>query len=700
MKTKTRASIIIGALGLLLALLLSSLSWFNNFEAYTWDWRVNSLADSKQASDEVCVILLDQKSLDWVQKEQELSWPWPRELFAAIISYCEESGAKALGFDVLFTNPSFVDTNDDATLAAAIKSYGNFVLPAEGKNKQRDKQFNWPLELKDKFLIDLSGGYTSFNHADQPLSEFALNSKIISHVNASPDEDGVNRSALLLAKVGDKVLPSLGLGTYLAANPDITVKRTSEGLELGTKIIPLDKKGAALFRLRGPSQTHKSYNAASIIHSFLLSQEGEEPIVPKSMLKDKYVLFGYSAAGLHDQHNVSLGGKYPGVEVHATVIDNILKEDFFKQLPFGLSLVLALTVSIIATLILLNVSSYLKQGFFVIVFLALPSLIAFGAASAGCKIALLLPTVSVGSSLFLSVGFNYLTEGRQKKFIKHAFNHYLSPHVINELIHNPDKLKLGGERAEISIFFSDLEGFTTISERLSPEVLIELLNEYLSAMSDIILEEQGTIDKYEGDAIIAFWNAPIRVENHAYQIVKSALKCQQVLAEMNPRLKERAGTDLKMRIGIHTGPAVVGNMGASERFDYTMLGDSVNLAARLEGVNKQFGTFTMISEETRKQIGDAYPVRELARVEVVGRKEPVTVYEPMLEEEYLERKSALEKFEQGLSLFYEEKLVEALKVFEDNSPDDRPSKFYANKCRLLIEQNQTAPGGVWVMTSK
>ena len=218
-------------------------------------------------------------------------------------------------------------------------------------------------------------------------------------------------------------------------------------------------------------------------------------------------------------------------------------------------------LALIATTIILNSSSYIKQGIFVIILLTFPSFIAFGAASFGYKIDLLLPSVSVASALFLSVGFNYLTEGRQKRFIKHAFNHYLSPHVINEMITNPDKLKLGGERAEISIFFSDLQGFTSISEKLSPEVLIELLNEYLSAMSEIILEEQGTIDKYEGDAIIAFWNAPLPVENHARQIVKSALRCQQVLAEMNPRLKEKAGTDLKMRIGIHTGPAVVGKYG-------------------------------------------------------------------------------------------------------------------------------------------
>ena len=700
MSSKTKAGIFIGGLGFLFAFLLSCLSWFSSMEAYTWDWRVNSLADPSKASSEVCVILLDQKSLDWAQQEQEQSWPWPREYFSLILSYCKESGAKAVGFDVLFTNPSYVDSNDDKALADAIKSQERFVLPVEGKDKKDEKKFVWPTELEDKFILDISEGFRTYDHVDQPLKDFAENSKLLSHVNAFPDEDGVNRSALLLAKVGDKVLPSLGLGTYLAGNPGIKIERTKNGLLLGGKEIPLDKNGTALFQLRGPSKTHKTFNTASIIHSMVLIEEGEEPIVPKSELKDKYVLFGYSAAGLHDQHNVSIGGKYPGVEVHATVIDNILQNGFFKRVPLVFNYILAIALSIISALILLKASSHLKQGIFVLVLLVFPSLIAFGAASYGYKTELLLPAVSVASSLFLSVGFSYLTEGRQKRFIKHAFKHYLSSHVIEELIDNPDKLKLGGERREISIFFSDLQGFTTISEKLEPEVLIEVLNEYLSAMSDIILDESGTIDKYEGDAIIAFWNAPLNVKNHAFKCVDSALQCQKVLAEMNPRLKEKAGTDLKMRIGIHTGPAVVGNMGASERFDYTMLGDSVNLAARLEGVNKQFGTFTMISEETQKQMGDTYPVRELARVEVVGRKEPVTVYEPMLQEEYESKKADLEKFDQALRLFYEEKFQEALEIFEENSQNDPPSKHYANKCRNLIENDQKAPNGVWVMTSK
>ena len=705
MKNKGRISIIIGLIAAVLAILPSNFEWFRNIESSTWDWRVTYLADPDKKSDEIVVILLDQKSLDWVQEEQGLSHRWPRELYAAILSYCHESGAKAVGFDLLFTDPSFIGVEDDLSFGEAAKSFGRVVLPVESRReKSTEKEFVWPQFYTEKIKkissIQNKRNYKTYDYANLPIEEIASQVHLVCHVNSLPDDDGVNRSALLLAKVGNKLLPSLGLATYLAGNKGAEVEVTAEALKIGSKSIPLDDQGASLIRLRGPSKTHTAFSAASILQSYLRVQEGEEPVVAAEKLKDKYILFGYSAAGLHDQHTVSFGDKYPGVEVHATVIDNIINEDFFREAPPFVNYVAALLLALIAPLLLLKSGSHFKQGLIMIILITCPTIIAFLSASAGYKTALFFPTLAISSSLFLSVGYNYLTEGRQKRFIKHAFNHYLSPHVIEQMIDNPEKLKLGGERTEISIFFSDLQGFTSISEKLSPEVLIDLLNEYLSAMSEIILEEQGTIDKYEGDAIIAFWNAPLPVENHAVQIVKSALKCQKVLAEMNPELKKKAQTDLKMRIGIHTGPAVVGNMGAAERFDYTMLGDSVNLAARLEGVNKQFGTFTMISEETKKQIGDAYPTRELAKVEVVGRKKPVVVYEPMLHEEYEQRKEYLETFDKALQYFYKENFVEALKIFESNSKNDPPSKFYAKKCRMIIEGGLNTPEGIWVMTSK
>ena len=218
--------------------------------------------------------------------------------------------------------------------------------------------------------------------------------------------------------------------------------------------------------------------------------------------------------------------------------------------------------------------------------------------------------------------------------------------------------------------------------------------------TEIIHEEAGTVDKFEGDAIIAFWNAPLEVGDHPLRVVRTALRCQEQLAFLNPQFIKRAGGDLRMRIGIHTGSAVVGNMGSRTRFDYTMLGDAVNLAARLEGANKAFGTYVMISDATRQEIGSAFPVREIARLAVVGRKEPITVYEPMLPDAYEKHRKALEIFDQGLRFFYTGRFPEADKMFVSIANQDPPAARYLAKCRQYTASPPGNWDGVWVMTSK
>ena len=269
------------------------------------------------------------------------------------------------------------------------------------------------------------------------------------------------------------------------------------------------------------------------------------------------------------------------------------------------------------------------------------------------------------------------------------------------MIAHPDRLKLGGEKRDLSIFFSDLQGFTSISEVLTPEELTLLLNDYLTAMTDIIQEEGGTIDKYEGDAIIAFWNAPLAQDDHAERAVRAALRCQAKLDELRPVFRERVKKDLYKRIGINSGPAVVGNFGSHTKFNYTMLGDAVNLASRLEGVNKQFKTYTMISAMVRERLGGAFPLREVSRIAVVGRKEPVTVYEPMTAETYESRRPTLEVFDKGLKEYYAGNFSEAQRIFEGIAAQDPPASCYVEKCRkLAASPPQDGWSGVWIMTEK
>jgi adenylate cyclase len=297
-----------------------------------------------------------------------------------------------------------------------------------------------------------------------------------------------------------------------------------------------------------------------------------------------------------------------------------------------------------------------------------------------------------------ALGLNYATEGRQKAFYRHAFRHYLSPVVIDRLLDNPGQLKLGGERRELSIFFSDLHGFSSISERLDPQDLTLLLNDYLSDMTDIILEEEGTIDKYEGDAIIAFWNAPLDQPDHALRACRAALRCQQRLQERRREFLERAGSPLRMRIGINTGMVVVGNMGSRQRFDYTVLGDAANLASRLEGANKAFGTGIMIAESTWVQTHGQIRGREIGLLRVVGRKAPVRVFEPQSFEEPC-RDDLLHAFRSGLTCCYENRWSEALCGFSACAHDP-VAEVYARRCRDLLEDPASTWDGVWNLTQK
>jgi adenylate cyclase len=270
--------------------------------------------------------------------------------------------------------------------------------------------------------------------------------------------------------------------------------------------------------------------------------------------------------------------------------------------------------------------------------------------------------------------------------------------VIDRLLEDPSRLELGGERRELSIFFSDLHGFSSISERLDPQDLTTLLNDYLSDMTDIILEEEGTVDKYEGDAIIAFWNAPLDQPDHALRACRAALRCQQRLQERRQEFLERAGSPVRMRIGINTGTVVVGNMGSRQRFDYTVLGDAANLASRLEGANKAFGTGIMVAESTWAQTAGQIRGREIGLLRVVGRKTPVRVFEPLLPDGSFHG-AQLEAFQRGLACCYGCRWAEALKVFSTLDTDPA-AEIYARRCRELLEDPTAAWDGVWNLTQK
>jgi len=301
-----------------------------------------------------------------------------------------------------------------------------------------------------------------------------------------------------------------------------------------------------------------------------------------------------------------------------------------------------------------------------------------------------LPGIALGLSFALAAAFSYATEGRQKLYIRRMFGQYMSETVINHLLEHPEKLQLGGERRRVTLFFSDLAGFTTISERLSPETVVSLLNDYLSRMTEIILAEAGTVDKFEGDAIMAFWGAPLDQADQASRACRAALRQRAALQELN---RGFAGLDLpplSMRIGLHTGDAIVGNLGSAKRFDYTVIGDTVNLASRLEGVNKFYGSHIMASEVTVAECAGVVEFRELDLVAVKGKEQAVRVFEVLgltgeLEPELIKRR---QDFAQALELYRQRRFSEALAGFEamcTADPEDGPARTYRDRCRRFQE---------------
>jgi len=334
--------------------------------------------------------------------------------------------------------------------------------------------------------------------------------------------------------------------------------------------------------------------------------------------------------------------------------------------------------------------------------IVLPVAMAWFATPLGFWVPVAMPFFAVLVSLIACFIVNYAGEGRQKRFIKDAFSQYLSPVVIERLVQNPDQLILGGEKRCLSILFSDIRGFTSISEHLDPVALTGLLNDYLSEVTDIIYRFGGTIDKYEGDAVIAFWNAPLDLSDHASKAVQAALQYQKTLADIRPRLAETAGRDIYARIGLNSGDVVIGNMGSRQRFNYTFLGDAGNLASRLEGINKQFGTFIMVSENTKRLAGDDPGIvyRELSKVTVVGKKEPVTVYEPMYREDRESRAGVLDAFDRGLRLYYSGDFRKAYGTLEPICDRDAPAKSYCARLQALLEEKPAEWTGVWDITEK
>ena len=672
-------------------------------EHRAYDHRMAATSEAFAPSERIALILLDQESLDWAKREKHWGWPWPRESYGKLIDFFNRAGAAAVAFDMLYTEPSVYGADDDQAFADACARYGRVVqtvyyggsggsvagsAPANGSAGGAASSGKSPLaKATSPAVRDESPNST--NSPLLPVSPIAESAAIIGNITSTLDSDGSARRSGFYAATA-KAEPGLAIAAL-----------TLTGEMPSLDDIPQARLGGMYLRYQKDLTRFAPYTASQILISEEAIEEAEAAgrapdfsgdILNPADFKDMYVFFGLYAPGLFDICTTPVSAVYPGVGVHLSQLDTILEGKYLWDSPLWLIFLLIFAGSVIGCL-LGSLSKQVRTRTIVletVTFIAvclLYTAVTYIAFIKGVILPFTAPLLAQILAFAVSITESYLSEGRQRRYLKSAFRQYLSPAVIDNLIENPSLLKLGGERREITAYFSDIQGFTTISEGLSPEGLTQFLNTYLSAMSDIILAHGGTIDKYEGDAIIAFWNAPTYQDDHAKRGLEAALECQKHLAEMQEELTAITGRPVLQRIGLNTGTATVGNFGSNKRFDYTMMGDTVNLASRLEGINKQFGTYTMCSETTMQRAleqGCKLAFRNIANIAVVGRKEPVKVFTPMTAEEKAQKASDFAPFEKAYPLFVAGDFKAAREAFAQGSATDPVCQKYLEKCDRFI----------------
>ncbi|HTY37691.1 MAG TPA: CHASE2 domain-containing protein [Bacteroidota bacterium] len=711
-------------IGILVALIrLWDPGFIQNVDHLTTDYRYQQRYDRQKDSSErfdrnranVIIVGIKDKDLSALPE----TFPFPRSYYAHVIENLEHAGVLAVVLDVTFDSKR--DSATDAEFEGVLEKYNNIVLAAKAEESTGGGKYT---------LSTINRSYGNYFY--KPGRRVGLSNI------PGKDRDDVARRYYPMLAVGNFLTPTLGFAALNVAFhlPDTAIADVRPpNLVLGDRVIPTIDGRSFMLNYYGPSESFRYLSFTEVIDDSTFKTKEELEVGAdinqfdlddevRAALKDKIVIIGSAMPEERDFHTIPLmnpDGTYLmfGVEIHATAIQNVLDQSYIRRADPTLELGLIIFLALVSFLVILRVRQ-IKARFVVLLELA-SLLIAALFIVAVFEIAvrsfmndstlvnIVYPSLAVVLAYLGAAVYQYLAERQQKALIKNVFSKYISAAVVNELVANPEKAKLGGDRRELTVFFSDIAGFTTISEQFytRPEGLVELLNEYLDEMTGIVLKHEGTLDKYEGDAIMAFWGAPIAQKDHALRTCLASLEMQQRLAALRPKWKKEGRPALEVRIGINTGTMIVGNMGGRDRFDYTVIGDSVNLASRLEGANKQYGSNVMISDMTYHHVKGQVLVRELDLIQVKGKTEPVKVWELLgkADMELTEdQKQSLEIYHEGLRLYRARNWQEAIAYFQQAKqldPACRVADIYEQRANLYQLNPPPADwSGVFVMTTK
>lgn len=681
-------------LAFLIGYLFSLMSFFNSLELKTLDLRFRARGEIPQPDSNIVLITIDDQSFLSLDRK----WPFPRSYLARLVNNLSEAGARLIVIDITLSESDFANPADDSLLAKSFFRAGNVILAG-------------------KVVYEMGSHGIVNRYLIKPIQLLENAALSWGTVNIPEDSDGFVRQYLLYQhRQGINYYP-LALEVIREINNVGYIENQAEILQFGTLKIPKFSQNTMLINYSGPAGSFPTYSFADVLDdsSFQLPDNEDTDIFEvyktANTFADKIVFVGASAEELQDNKFTpffygDLKQKTPGVEVHAHALRTILAQKFIDASPLFPVILLTIILNFVTTMVTRKLAVvkgllFLTGELMLIVLSIFSFFLLFRV-----WVPLLFPVSTIIMSYGGSVVYRVIMEQREKGRYRKTFEHYVAQSVVEAMLERGELPKFGGERRELTVLFSDIRSFTSFSEKYQPEIVVNQLSVYLTEMTEIIFQNNGTLDKFVGDEIMAVFGAPYSYEQHALQACKTAVEMMQKLRKIQQNWSRQNMATFEIGIGINTGKVIVGNLGSAQLFDYTVIGDEVNLGARLEGANKMYSTAIIISEATYQQVKHQVAARELDIVRVKGKHKPVRIYELLGIGPLPERDQSLllDTYLKGIEGYRKREWYEALKLFRQilrYFPQDGPTQLYIQRCLNFIV-NPPPPNwdGVFVFSSK
>ena len=652
---KAAAGFLVGLCAALLVLAVTDTDALRTIELKTYDWRLTRTADPSTARKDIALVEIDEYSLRNLQQVAG-RWPWPRVVHASLIDYLSRGKPALIAYDVNFAEAdtrvgfefgggTISGKESDAAFAESVRKAGNVILLADATFEgDQIGEASWP----DQGYRTSAESIAERRALFAPTAELAAAASALGHNLFILDPDGPLRHTVPFVRTGDRAMPSLGLAAALraAGMRASTVKVDAHTLTIGDRRLPLEIRTVnnaaggtisylwGLINFRGPAlladlktRPYPAYSFFDLLYSEEQLLVDQKPNIDPSVFRDKIVFVGMGASGTYDAFETPFaGGEMPGIQVHASVADDFLSNRFMRPESRRVRIAMFFAMGLVAGVVATLLPAWWATATIALLVAAFAFIVTRVFAD-GHWVNVSQPVLSASVALFGGVGYQYFVEGREKRKMKRLFGQYVSKDVYEQLVANPELARLGGQRRQMTVLFSDIRGFTTVSERGQPEEIVAILNEYFTRMVEIVFAHKGTLDKFVGDMVMALFGAPLDDPDHAEHAVDAALEMIRELHRLNEKWTAEGRPALDIGIGISTGPMIAGNIGSEAIMSYTVIGDAVNLGARLESLNKEYGTRIIISETTRAALPGRYLFRPLGDVVVKGKTRPVAIFE-------------------------------------------------------------------------